>query len=134
MIHYIVMFVMMFIAGILSSMSIWADKFSHVRISLNDVYMSLLMCMWMLFFMGIWDQFGVAILIGFVGIIIMLFIIRNQLFINSNSYITSMIPHHSMAIFMSKQLLQKEPKDELKNFASNIVQTQEKEINQLYKL
>ena len=55
MMGYFPMLIIMFIAGILSSMSIWADKLSDMAISLNDIYMSLLMCGWMLFFMGLYD-------------------------------------------------------------------------------
>jgi hypothetical protein len=37
--HYFVMFVIMILAGALSTMSVWVDKLDDVRFSLNDVYM-----------------------------------------------------------------------------------------------
>ena len=33
--------------------------------------------------------------------------IRKQLFINENQFYTGMIPHHSMAVHMSKELIKK---------------------------
>ena len=43
----------MIIAGLLSTMNIWVDKYQDIRYSMNDVYMILLMAGWMLFFMGL---------------------------------------------------------------------------------
>jgi uncharacterized protein (DUF305 family) len=66
--------------------------------------------------------------------------IRNQSFISPSQYITGMIPHHSMAITMSKRLLEKgynlENKKyiELKKLLLNIISTQEREIDILKKL
>ena len=53
--HYIVMFIIMIIAGLLSTMNVWIDKYQDIRYSLNDVYMILLMAGWMLFFMGLFS-------------------------------------------------------------------------------
>jgi uncharacterized protein (DUF305 family) len=47
--------------------------------------------------------------------------------VSNKQYILGMIPHHSMAILMSKQLLQNQP-PLLKEFVSNIITTQEREI------
>ena len=37
----IIMMIIMFIAGLLSSMNVWVDKISDIRFHLNDVYMKL---------------------------------------------------------------------------------------------
>jgi len=47
--------------------------------------------------------------------------------VTTEQYILGMIPHHSMAILMTKKLIQNQP-PLLKEFASNIILTQEKEI------
>ena len=46
--HYYVMFFIMILAGLLSTMNMWADKIDDVRFSLNDFYMIGLMVGWML--------------------------------------------------------------------------------------
>jgi hypothetical protein len=123
------MLIIMFISGILSSMSIWADKVSDMAISLNDIYMSLLMCGWMLFFMGIYEKESKTIMIGIISVIIIFLMIRTQLFITPKQYLISMIPHHSMAVLMSKKLLEKgNLGSELNILAKNIIESQEREI------
>ena len=131
------MLLLMFLSGIFSSMSVWADKFSDVRISINDIYMSLLMCAWMLVFMGAWMGDLTMVFIGLLGVMILFYFIRNQTWIGPKGYVTSMIPHHSMAILMSKRLLEKTEKEKINidptlvNFAKNIIQTQKEEIRLL---
>ena len=44
----------------------------------------------------------------------MIFCIRDQVFIDETQYINGMIPHHSMAVLMSKKLLEKDSFQEIK--------------------
>ena len=124
--HYLVMFFAMIFAGLLSTMNVWADKLDDVRFSLNDAYMTLLMTGWMFVFMGIFDQEVAIGVFGLVLAIVNIWCIRNQFLIDDSQYMTGMIPHHSMAIHMSKRLLEKETK--ITQFVENIIQTQEREI------
>ena len=125
--HYIIMFFIMIISGLLSTMNIWVDDISHIRLSLNDLYMILLMTGWMLFFMGIIYKEFIVILIGFILVVLNLYLIRTQMFINEYQYRIGMIPHHSMAIHMSKKLLEKD--NRINDFLRNLIKTQEKEIS-----
>ena len=124
--HYLVMFFAMIFAGLLSTMNVWVDKLDDVRFSLNDAYMTLLMTGWMFVFMGIFDQEVAIGVFGLVLAIVSIWCIRNQFLIDDSQYMTGMIPHHSMAIHMSKRLLEKETK--ITQFVENIIQTQEREI------
>jgi hypothetical protein len=117
----------MILSGFLSTMNIWADKLDDIRFSLNDLYMTLLMTGWMFFFMGIWYKEKTIFLIGTVLVLSSLWCIRTQFLITTNQYVMGMIPHHSMAVHMSKKLLEKESTP-LNNFIKNIIVTQEKEI------
>ena len=102
-----IMMVIMFIAGLFSSMNNWVDKISDIQFHLNDVYMSLLMCGWSLILMGIYYIHAPILMIGIVFTGIILICIRKQLFINETQYLKGMIPHHSMAVLMSKKLIEK---------------------------
>ena len=124
----IIMMVIMFIAGLLSSMNVWVDKISDIRFHLNDVYMSLLMCSWCLVFIGIYYINSNIFLIGLLFTGIMLYFIRNQIFIDESQYINGMIPHHSMAILMSKKLIEKDLDRDL-NVSRNIKTLSRKIIN-----
>lgn len=121
------MFFIMIISGLLSTMNIWVDNISHIRLSLNDLYMILLMTGWMLFFMGIIYKEFIVIVIGFILVVLNVYLIRTQMFINEYQYRIGMIPHHSMAIHMSKKLLEKE--NGINEFLRNLIKTQEKEIS-----
>lgn len=124
--NYIHMFVIMIFSGLLSSMNVWANKASDIRLSLNDFYMAFLMAGWMILFMAILDNYFNGILIGIIIIIFFIFAIRTQLFVNQKQFLLGMIPHHSMAITMSKKLLEK-PND-IQDLLFDIINSQQKEI------
>jgi len=64
---------------------------------------------------------------GLLLVIINIYLIRTQTFVTENQYKLGMIPHHSMAILMSKKLLKKQ--NNIQNFLKNLIYTQESEIN-----
>ena len=125
--HYVVMFFIMIIAGLLSTMNVWVDKLDDIRFSLNDAYMILLMTGWMFLFMGLFYQEIKPTLFGLFLVIINIWCIRNQFLITEKQYKLGMIPHHSMAVHMSKKLLEKE--NNIIQFIQNIITTQENEIS-----
>ena len=120
------MFFIMILAGLLSTMNIWVDKVEHIHLSLNDVYMILLMTGWMFLFMGIYYKEFIITIIGLLLVIANIFCIRTQFMITEKQYKMGMIPHHSMAIHMSKKLLNKN--NSISDFLKNLINTQENEI------
>lgn len=125
--HYIIMFFIMIISGFLSTMNIWVDKYDDIRFSINDIYMTLLMTGWMFLFMGMVYKDLTITSVGVCMVLINVWCIRTQFMVTNEQYLRGMIPHHSMAILMSKKLLEKSPK--LKEFLQTIIATQEQEIN-----
>lgn len=124
---YTIMFIIMIISGLLSNMNIYVNDISDIRFSINDLYMSLLMTGWMFLFMGIFYKEKNIIIFGLLLIIFSIWAIRTQFLINQNQYILGMIPHHSMAIHISKKLLGKN--NDIDNFLEKIINTQSNEIN-----
>jgi len=124
--HYVIMFFIMVLSGILSTMNIWVNKLDDIRFSINDAYMTLLMTGWMFLFMGLIYKEIVVFFIGLSLIIFNIWCIRNQFLITEGQYKLGMIPHHSMAVHMSKKLLEK--KNNISTFVKNIIKTQEDEI------
>lgn len=130
----VVMFVIMFLSGILSTMNVWADSYKDIRISLNDIYMTLLMNGWMFLFMGVYYKDYIFVISGLIIVGISILCIRTQFLISDKQYMLGMIPHHSMAVHMSKKLLEKiknknNDNNDLILFAENIIKNQESEIN-----
>jgi len=137
--HYVIMFFVMLLSGLLSTMNVWVDKVDDIRFSINDVYMTLLMTGWMFLFMGMIYQETGIFFIGLLLIIVNIWCIRNQILITETQYKLGMIPHHSMAIHMSKKLLERlnsvddskqsfEKGNKIVPFVNNVIKTQEEEI------
>ena len=124
--HYVVMFFIMILSGLFSTMNVWVDRAEHIRFSVNDLYMILLMTGWMFFFMGVFyrETFGIAVGGGLV--VAMLWCIRTQFLVTESQYRIGMIPHHSMAIHMSRRLLER-PND-MQPFLDELISTQSREI------
>ena len=126
------MVICMFFAGYASTMNNWIDNWDDFRFSLNDFYMVGLMTGWMLFFMGLFTLQFKKCLFGLIIATLFFILIRKQAFVNEIQFLKGMIPHHSMAIHMSKKLLEKNPPNE--QFLLNLIHTQEKEIEYLKSL
>ena len=124
--HYVVMLFIMILSGVFSTMNVWVDRAEHIRFSVNDLYMILLMTGWMFFFMGVFyrETFGIAVGGGLV--VVILWCIRTQFLVTESQYRIGMIPHHSMAIHMSRRLLER-PND-MQPFLDELISTQSREI------
>lgn len=134
--HYLVMFCIMILSGLLATMNVMADKLDDVRFSINDVYMTLLMTGWMFLFMGVYYSELYVLCFGLFLVVTNIWCLRTQFLVSDKQYIIGMIPHHSMAVLMSKKLLQRQS-SVLNDFVANIIDTQEKEIiymKDLYKI
>jgi hypothetical protein len=124
--HYTIMFFIMILSGLLSTMNVWVDKYEDIRFSINDMYMIMLMTGWMFFFMGLVYQKVSIFLIGITLVLMNIYFIRNQFLVTETQYKLGMIPHHSMAVHMSKKLLEKE--NNIETFLKNLINVQEDEI------
>lgn len=124
--HYVPMFFITLLSGYLSTMSVWVDSLDDIRISLNDTYMVFLMTGWMFLFMGLYDRTLSVVLFGLVLTITMFIAIRTQFLVTEKEYLKGMIPHHSMAVLMSKRL--KEKPHTIEKLLTSIIQSQTKEI------
>jgi len=120
------MVICMFFAGYASTMNNWIDKWDDFRFSLNDFYMTGLMTGWMLFFMGLFTLNIHKAIGGLMVAVVFFALIRTQLFVTEVQFLRGMIPHHSMAVMMSKRL-EKKP-NSIQHLLDQIIQTQEKEI------
>jgi len=112
----------------------------HVYFSLTRVYMALLMLVPMtLIMMGfMWNMYpdkrrNALIMAGslvlFVGATIM---VRTQTFVDDTLWMKAMIPHHSIAIMVSKRADLKDP--EVRQLADSIIAAQQREIKQMQRI
>jgi hypothetical protein len=116
----------MLAAGALTTMNLAVDSWTDIRWSLNDLYMILTMAGWMLVFMAALNQDWWIMVAAIVLVAVSIWAIRVQLLISTDQFVLGMIPHHSMAVHMSRQLVNLP--GPLKEFALQIMKNQESEI------
>ena len=126
----IVMCIFTVLAGMISGMNSFVDKTDDIRLNINDLYMSLMMNGLMFILMAIYYKSMKLFIVGVVTTIVTFIFLRYQIFVDEYQYTTSMIPHHSMAVMMSKKLLDKSipVSEDIKLLAKNIIDSQENEI------
>lgn len=124
--EFLTMAGIMIVAGLLSTMNVWADKLDDIRVSINDAYMIGLMTGWMLLFMGILHSYAPGGMVGAALVGLCFVGIRTQAFVSETEFLKGMIPHHSMAVLMSKRMQEKP--NRISSLLSSILTSQEKEI------
>ncbi|TDN36932.1 DUF305 domain-containing protein [Hymenobacter sp. UV11] len=115
-------------------------EWDHVYFSLTRVYMALLMLVPMtLIMMGfMWSMYpdkrrnalimaGSLVMFGVVT-----FMVRTQVFVDDTLWMKAMIPHHSIAILVSKRATIKDP--EVRALADSIISAQQREIGQMKRM
>ena len=130
-IHFVVMFILMYST---------VDAFKNVYLNFNQVYMAAIMTAPMLILEvvlmgGMYEnKKALNILLGISAgaLIIFFFFIRQQTFINDKEFLRSMIPHHAGAILMCDKASLEEA--EIKELCESIVESQQKEIDQMKKI
>ena len=112
----------------------------HLFFSRTRVFMALMMgaVMAIIMLLFMWKMYenktlnkiilGVSVLV-FAG---SLFMVRSQTTVSDVAWMKAMIPHHSIAILTSKRANLKDP--EVKKLANDIIEAQEKEIEQMKKV
>lgn len=116
---------------------------ANITFSVGKFYMSCIMALIMgLLELGMHDYYmhsrllvsvSYYLSLGF-GLVVFLYLYRNQMYINDNDYLSEMIEHHSMALLTSDQILQKTQSERVRKLAENIVDTQEAEIKYMKQL
>ncbi|MBT2557976.1 DUF305 domain-containing protein [Hymenobacter sp. ISL-91] len=112
-------------------------EWDHVYFSLTRLYMALLMLVPMtLVMMGfMWKMYPNkqrnALIMGgsLVAFVIVTFMVRSQTFVGDTLWMKAMIPHHSIAIMVSKRADIRDP--EVRKLADEIIEAQEREIKQM---
>lgn len=115
-------------------------EWDHVYFSLTRVYMALLMLVPMtLIMMGfMWsmypDKRRNALIMGgsLVAFVLVTIMVRSQTFVDDTLWMKAMIPHHSIAIMVSKRANLKDP--EVRQLADSIIAAQEREIKQMQRM
>ena len=140
----IIMFVGSFLIQYYFMSSIMSNAFSNITNSVGKLYLALIMGISMvileILMMHHGDIMPGVLIVLFFLLTIMVYLYKNQVFLDEHQYLSEMIEHHSMALLTSRKLLEKantgkqQVRSEVINLANNIVVAQEAEINQMKRL
>ena len=133
------MFVFSFVIQYLIMSYIMTNSYKDVVSSKGKLYASLIMALFMclveILMHDLYTQsFSKNYYIVFIILLALVIIFyRKQVFINDKDYLNGMIEHHSMALLTSNKALSKTNDGTVSQLASNIIKTQEQEIDVMKK-
>jgi len=133
----IVMFVGSFLIQYFLMPPIMVNNRAEITNNIGKAYMSVIMGLSMVLLEVLMHdhQYHVlslnlyAILIA--GLVLFIYLYRNQVAIKDNQYLEGMIEHHSMGILTSEEILKKTDNYDVAKIAKNIIQTQKDEIREM---
>ena len=135
----IIMFIIMVIIGIFfNPMNILAYRFNDLYLSLTLFYGGLLMASNMIWaheiikYLNIGKINTIVLFIGIaMSISVSILLLREQLLVDDKQWLKRMISHHSTALTTSHKIYNKTKDPNIKKLSKQIIETQEKEIEQM---
>jgi len=132
-----IMFIFSFLIQYFAMPPLMVNSLSDITNNIGKAYLAIIMGFSMVLVeIGMHDmQYGVfsttkyGIIIAFLFLFVYLY--RNQVAIKDKEYIKGMIEHHSMAVFMSEEILKKTDNYHIAKLAKNIIQNQKDEIREM---
>lgn len=127
------MFIGMFIIQYVFSSYIMANSVYNITNSVGKIYMCTIMGLFMVLLGIIMNpKFNLQHFLSFITLLLIFIILyKLQFGIGDKNYLQEMIEHHSMALLTSQKILEKTKAPAVANFATHILITQEKEIDDM---
>ena len=128
------MFIGSFIIQYFLMPPIMVNKFTHITNNIGKAYLATIMGLFMVLIEVMMHdhQYHVFSINWYVILFSLLamftYLYRKQIAINDKQYLEGMIEHHSMALFMSDEVLKKTDNYDVAKLAKNIIQTQNDEL------
>ena len=135
-----VMFIFSFLIQYFAMPPLMVSSLSDITNNIGKAYLAVIMGLFMVLVeIGMHDmQYGSISLTKYGLILAFLFLFiylyRKQVAIKDDEYVKGMIEHHSMAIFMSEEILKKTDNYYVAKLAKNIIQKQNDEIREMKEL
>lgn len=130
----ITMFIGSFIVQYFLMPPIMVNKITYITNNIGKAYLSTIMGLFMVLIEVMMHDHHYHVLsinwytILFALLAIFTYLYRKQIAINDKQYLEGMIEHHSMAVFMSDEILKKTDNYNVAKLAKNIIQTQNDEL------
>jgi len=128
------MFIGSFIVQYFLMPPIMINKLTFITNNIGKAYLATIMALFMVLIEVVMHDHQYHVLslnwyaILFALLAMFTFLYRKQVAINDKQYLEGMIEHHSMAVFMSEEILKKTDNYDIAKLAKNIIQTQNDEL------
>lgn len=135
-----IMFIFSFLIQYFAMPPLMVNSLSDITNNIGKAYLAVIMGLFMVLIeVGMHDmQYGSISTTKYGLIIALLFLFiylyRKQVAIKDKEYVKGMIEHHSMAVFMSEEILKKTDNYNIAKLAKNIIQSQKDEIREMKEL
>ncbi len=119
---------------LLNGMNVLAYRFNDLYLSVTLVYSALLMVSNMcilevLMFYNHSRKFKIGLFFVFLTLsIVIIMMLREQFLVDDNQWLKRMISHHSTALTTSHKIKERTKNEKIRKLASDIIDTQEREI------
>jgi len=130
----LIMFIGSFIVQYLLMPPIMVNKMTYITNNIGKAYLATIMGLFMVLIEVMMHDHHYHVLslnwyaILFALLAMFTYLYRKQIAIDDKQYLEGMIEHHSMAIFMSDEILKKTDSYDIAKLAKNIIQTQNDEL------
>ena len=130
----LIMFIGSFIVQYFLMPPIMVNKMSYITNNIGKAYLATIMGLFMVLIEVMMHDHQYHVLslnwyaILFALLAMFTYLYRKQIAINDKQYLEGMIEHHSMAVFMSDEILKKTDNYDVSKLAKNIIQTQNDEL------
>lgn len=128
------MFIGSFIVQYFIMSPLMVNKIAYITNNIGKAYLATIMALFMVLIeVMMHDHQYHTLSLNWYAILISLLVLfsylyRKQIAINDKQYLEGMIEHHSMAVFMSEEILKKTDNYDVAKLAKNIIQTQNDEL------
>lgn len=128
------MFIGSFIVQYFVMPPIMVNKITYITNNIGKAYLATIMALFMVLIeIMMHDHQYHTLSVNWYAILFALlamftYLYRKQIAINDKQYLEAMIEHHSMAVFMSEEILKKTDNYDVAKLAKNIIQTQNDEL------
>jgi hypothetical protein len=128
------MFIGSFIVQYFVMPPIMVNKFIYITNNIGKAYLATIMGLFMVLIEVMMHDHQYHVLslnwyaILFALLALFTYLYRKQIAVNDKQYLEGMIEHHSMALFMSDEILKKTDSYDIAKLAKNIIQTQNDEL------
>jgi len=119
---------------------IMADSYKNITFSMSKTYMALIMSLLNGLIVIIVYDINRKTISGYYYltllflITVLIYLYKNQEYINDKEYLKEMIENHSTALLTSEGILQKTNSETIKRLAENIIETRQKGIDYMKQL